>query len=282
MRLRGRCLLALVSLALTVGVTVAAWPLLADSLDDALERSRGARWSLFALSWLSFCAAALGSAAVWRYALNRAGASLGIVDASVRYGVGCLVNSLAPAHLGDAVRGALLVQALPPGHRHRIFGALGIVQLARLGALAVMLTGAFVGLAAAGALLVALGLGAVAMRSARIAALAVLAPSAKVLAVAGIAAALSVEDPIKCALAIVPALQLAALLALTPANLGMAVAAAAAALQSQGMSAGEAVSIGIVLHAVETAAGLSVGVMSGLVLAVSHIAPAPRLSVRPA
>jgi hypothetical protein len=75
-----------------VGVTAAAWPVVAASLDDALERSSEARWSLLALSWLSFCAAA-----VWRYALNRAGASLGIVDAGAPYGVGCLVNSLAPA-----------------------------------------------------------------------------------------------------------------------------------------------------------------------------------------
>jgi hypothetical protein len=97
MCVRDRCLLPLLSLAVTVGVTAAAWPVVAASLDDALERSSEARWSLLALSWLSFCAAALGSAAVWRYALNRAGASLGIVDAGAPYGVGCLVNSLAPA-----------------------------------------------------------------------------------------------------------------------------------------------------------------------------------------
>jgi hypothetical protein len=145
-----------------------------------------------------------------------------------------------------------------------------------------MLAASFVGLLAGGAILTALAAGAVVMRSARIGTLALLAPSAKAVAVAGVAASLGVEDPVRCALAIVPALELAALLALTPANLGLAVAAAAMALQAQGMSASEAVSVGIVLHAVETAAGVTVGVMSGLVLAVSHLAPAPKLVLKPA
>jgi hypothetical protein len=80
--------------------------------------------------------------------------------------------------------------------------------------------------------------------------------------------ALDAPLPIGAALAIVPALELAALLPLTPANIGLASAAAAVALHARGLPMSEAVQAGIVLHVVETAAGIAYGTVSALLCVV--------------
>jgi hypothetical protein len=77
--------------------------------------------------------------------------------------------------------------------------------------------------------------------------------------------ALNVPSPIRAALAVVPALELAALLPLTPANIGLA---SAAALHARGLATPEALQVGMVLHVVETAAGIAYGTVSALLCLV--------------
>jgi hypothetical protein len=91
---------------------------------------------------------------------------------------------------------------------------------------------------------------------------------AKVAAVATVLTALNVPSPMRAALAVVPALELAALLPLTPANIGLASAAAAVALHTRGLATPEAVQAGIVLHVVETAAGIAYGTVSAVLCLV--------------
>ena len=64
--------------------------------------------------WLWVAAAAFGAGLICAGCAWRAATHLpDRVDACARYGVGSLVNSLAPAHAGDAVRLALFAKASP-------------------------------------------------------------------------------------------------------------------------------------------------------------------------
>lgn len=65
----------------------------------------------------SFAAGVMCSACAWRCALRMCGASISRLDSGVRYGVGSLVNSLLPGHLGGAVRLALFSRALASDKR---------------------------------------------------------------------------------------------------------------------------------------------------------------------
>jgi hypothetical protein len=197
--------------------------------------------------------------------LSSAGGRLGRVDACARYGVGTLINSFAPAHLGDVARTALLLEALPRGRRRRIvtcFGAIQATRIATLGglALAAMLPAE---LAALTLLPLAVVFG-VWRGASRLVMLSLVSSLAKVAAVATVLFALDVSSPIRSALAVVPALELAALLPLTPANIGLASAAAAVALHARGLATSDAVQAGIVLHAIQTGAGVAYGTVSAL------------------
>ncbi len=99
--------------------------------------------------------------------------------------------------------------------------------------------------------------------TAQLVCLAFLSPMAKAAAIAVVLAGLDVGSPLD-ALAVVPALELAALIPLTPGNVGVAGAAASGALYAQGLPMSTAVQAGLVLHAVETAAGLTYGTASAL------------------
>jgi hypothetical protein len=177
--------------------------------------------------------------------------------------VGSLVNSFVPAKAGDAVRIGLLLEALPRGRRKRIAGCFVTVQVARAMVLAA--------LAAAAALPWTLPLSACALvvlrrRTRGLFGLSALAPVAKLSAAALDLCAVDVADPLRAAATVVPALELAALLPLTPGNVGVATTAVALALQARGIPTPEAVSAGIVLHAVETAAGICYGAASTLTM----------------
>ena len=110
---------------------------------------------------------------------------------------------------------------------------------------------------------VALVVAALSRGTAQLVCLAFLSPMAKAAAIAVVLAGLDVGSP-RHALAVVPALELAALLPLTPGNVGVAGAAASGALYAQGLPMSTAVQAGLVLHAVETAAGLTYGTASAL------------------
>jgi hypothetical protein len=91
--------------------------------------------------------------------------------------------------------------------------------------------------------------------------------AARVGAAACCCAALGVAHPIAAGLVIVPALEVATLVPLLPANLGVTSAAVTLALQHHHVALTAALSSGIALHAVETLAGVSFGVVGTLAVA---------------
>lgn len=264
--LRRRVLLSVSCLILAGLSAVAVRSLIDRPLSEAADGLAGMAPEYVLLAATMFALAPLFCGLAWHQAILLAGGRLGRVDACTRYGVGSLVNSVAPAHLGDVVRAVLLLERLPPGSRGGILPWFGVIQGARLAALAALTIAALLpgplallALAApAGALLVT------ARRSARLALFAFLAPFAKAAAIAVVLQGLGVGSP-RDALVVVPALELAALLPLTPGNIGVAGAAAAGALHAQGLPISEAVQAGLVLHAIETAAGLVYGTGATLV-----------------
>ena len=263
---RRQVLLSAACLALAGVATIALWPLVGPAVAHAAEGLGRIRPELLILSGALFAAAPVFCGLAWRHAILRAGGEVGRVDACARYGVGSLVNSVAPAHLGDIVRAVLLLEKLPAGGRRRIVPWFGVIQGARLAALAALALAAalpglliFLVLLLPGALVVAtLGRG-----TTRLICLAFLSPLAKAAAIAVVLVGLDVGSPLD-ALAVVPALELAALIPLTPGNVGVAGAAASGALYAQGLPMSTAVQAGLVLHAVETAAGLTYGTASAL------------------
>lgn len=268
-RLGRRALLSLSGLAVAIAAGIAAWPIIQPPLSEAAKAAARGDARVLVLAGLLFAAVPAGCGLMWQHAIRRAGGRLGRVDACARYGVGSLINSFAPAHLGDVARTALLLKALPPGGRRRIvtcFGAIQATRIATLGGLALAAT-----LPAELAALTFVPLAAVlgVWRSAsRLVMLSLASSLAKVAAVATVLVALDVPSPIRAAVAVVPALELAALLPLTPANIGLASAAAAVALHACGLATSEAVQAGIVIHVVETAAGVAYGTVSALLCLV--------------
>jgi uncharacterized membrane protein YbhN (UPF0104 family) len=243
-------------------------------------------------------------AGAWRVALAACGARLSRSQVCARYGIGSLVNTIAPLRLGDAVRVALFARALE--RRDKVWavsGALGAIEVARICCIAVLVAvasalGALplwpaLGLAAlvGGAILLA----AVAPRHRRLGtkvtnllaatrellrsparAVALLgfvavATVSRVLAAVSVCAALNIRAPLVAGVLIVAALDLSGQIPLTPGNFGIASGTVAVALASRGIGLDEALTAGIALQAVETAAGLSFGAVGALLLAeISH------------
>jgi uncharacterized membrane protein YbhN (UPF0104 family) len=103
--------------------------------------------------------------------------------------------------------------------------------------------------------------------------------AAKVAATTAVVAALGIDNPLRAALVIVPAVELAAILPLTPGNVGIASAAVALALGSQGVESKTALSAGIAFGAVELLTGLVVGAAGALALAGPLVRPYVRVAV---
>ena len=126
-------------LALFVGsiaalVALAATPqLLGDRVARGLRRARGAAASWLWLAGFGFGASLLASASGWASALTRCGGTTTRTDAAARYCTGSLVNAVAPARLGSAVRFALFARVLPSEGRLWTAGgiatSLGAVRL---------------------------------------------------------------------------------------------------------------------------------------------------------
>lgn len=298
-----------VSVALLAALAaVAATPQLGGArVGRALDELAGAKPGWLWLAAVGFLAGSFCAAAAWRSALVACGGRLDRVDAAARYGIGALVNSFAPARLGDAVRIGLFSRALQ--NRERLWTA-GSVWAAVAATRALVLAVLVVVASASGAMPV-LPVLALAGGVAALVALSVLArgrastsrfahvfdafralicsprdaarvigwvagqTTARVLAAAAVAASLGVGDPLAAALLIVPALELAGLLPLTPGNLGITSGAVAVALRARGIDLTTALSTGIAFHAVETIAGVAFGLAGGLLL-VGYPSPAVR------
>jgi uncharacterized membrane protein YbhN (UPF0104 family) len=242
---------------------------LGHQLRVAELRAEAADRTLLALSIVAFALAPIATGAAWRAALRAAGGRLGVVDACARYGVGSLVNSVTPLRIGDFVRMALFARALPHGLALRGLGAFLALKLARLASLLGL---AGIGLSdlrldAAGAFC---AIGAIvlarARRSLSLVVLIAASTAARIGAIALVLAAMGVTSPLPLACAIVPALALAGILPLTPGNVGVAGAAVALSLRASGVGLSDGVPVGIVLHAAESIAGVTIGFASAFVL----------------
>jgi uncharacterized membrane protein YbhN (UPF0104 family) len=254
------------------------------------------RWLLAAGA--AFVAGLLCSAAAWRSGLRACGSVAGYTDVSARYAVGSLVNAVAPAHLGGAVRLALLSQTLPG--RDRLWRAGGIGALVA-GARALALAGLVVIAALWGeiplwpapvmgaavllglALLLTLGPRATGRLGSLLEVFRMLRKSpregagllgwigvsfaARLAAAAAIAAALGLPAPVWSAFVLVTAIALAGIIPLTPGNFGAGAGAATLALHGTGIGVGTSLAAGVAFQAVETVAGMGVGLLGAAVIA---------------
>ncbi len=279
---------------------VAAMPqLLRDRVATALDAISGASpmWL-----WLGGACFALGfvcTVAAWRAAFAAVGAGICPLQAGARLGIGCLVNSFAPAKLGDAVKVALCARAIDaPGRMWTAGGVYAALAAARTLALAALVVVASI----VGALpwwpvlvlcgmVAALAVGAqlsqrlrshkrvaqivagfAALERSPRAAVAVMSwtlgmVATRVCATAAVAVALGIPHPFVAALLILPALDLASALPLTPGSIGIGSGAVAVALASRGIGMGQALAVGLAIQAIETLVSLAAGTLGGLYLA---------------
>jgi len=258
---------------------------------------------------IAFAGTSMCGALAWRGALRASGTPLPLMDASARYAVGCGVNAVAPAHVGSALRVALFGR-VTNGGCWTVSGAAAAVGVTR-----VVWLGVLVAIGSAGGVLplwplfaisaIVGGACAVGVLSRRIslpvrieqlltafrslaasprdlaivAGWALAGAAMKVGAATAVVAALGIDNPLRAALVLVPAVELAAVLPVTPGNVGLASAAVALALGSQGVEAKTALSAGIAFGAVELLTGVVVGAGGALALAGPWVRPYLRVAV---
>ena len=101
----------------------------------------------------------------------------------------------------------------------------------------------------------------------------------KVAATAAVVAALGIDNPLRAALVIVPAVELAAILTVTPGSVGIASAAVALALGSQGVESKVALSAGIAFGAVELLTEIIIGAAGARARAGPCVRPYVRVAI---
>jgi len=283
--------------------------LFGDRVGEAVSGLGAADPASLWIAGLAFAGTSLCGALAWRAALRASGSPLPVVDASARYAIGCGVNAIAPAHVGSALRVALFGR-VTNGGCWTVGGAaaaVGVTRVVWLGALIatgsaggvlprwpLLVIGAIVAGAAVAAVVsrrvslpARLDQTLVAFRSllasprdlAIVAGWALAGAAAKVAATTAVVAALGIDNPLRAALVIVPAVELAAILPLTPGNVGIASAAVALALGSQGVESKTALSAGIAFGAVELLTGMVIGAAGALALAGPWVRPYVRVAV---
>jgi uncharacterized membrane protein YbhN (UPF0104 family) len=247
---------------------------------------------------VAFSVGLLSSAAAWRAGLRACGGGAGFTEVSARYAIGSLVNSLAPAHLGGAVRLGLLSRTLPG--KERIWRAGGVsasIAAARTLALAVLVVAAaaighvplwpapLLAIAVLGALGIAVrtssraagrlrsllevfnGIARSPRAGATLFAWVGCSYAARLAGASAIALALGVHRPVFVAIVLIAAMALSGLLPLTPGNFGAGAGAATLALHGTGVGVGAALALGVAFQAVETFVGMTLGCGGAAVLA---------------
>ena len=283
--------------------------LFGDRVSEAVSGLGAADPGLLWAAGIAFAGTSLAGALAWRAALRATGTPLPLVDASARYAVGCGVNAIAPAHVGSALRVALFGR-VTKGGCWTVSGAAAAVGVTR-----VVWLGALIAIGSAGGVLplwplfaiaaIVAGAFAVGVLSRRmslpvkieqllaafrslaasprdlaiVAGWALAGAAAKVGAATAVVAAMGIDNPLRAALVLVPAVELAAILPITPGNVGLASAAVALALGSQGVDAKTALSAGIAFGAVELLTGMVIGAAGGLALAGPWVRPYARVAV---
>ena len=294
---RRRYALGLGALVLA-GVALAATRIGRGAFDGAIASLADARPGWLVLAAVAFGAGLLCSAAAWRAGLGACGGGAGYGDVSARYAVGSLVNAVAPAHLGGAVRLGLMSQTLTGEDRvWRAGGIGGVVAAARTLALALLVLAA----AAWGriplwpapvlilvvAALVAVGVRLSHRTSGRVGSLLevfrsfrscpwritrvfawiFVALGWRVAAGTAVVVAMGVGRPLFVALVLLAAFALSGLLPLTPGNFGAGAGMATLALHGAGVAVGPSLATGVAFQAVETFAGVALGIAGATMLA---------------
>jgi uncharacterized membrane protein YbhN (UPF0104 family) len=293
-----RIVASIVALAALVGVA-ASPQLLGPKVNEALASLAGADPRLLGIAAAAVVCSFLSSASAWRAALAAAGGRISLPQAAARIGIGSLVNTLAPAKLGDAVKVALCSKVIDGPDRlwtaGGVYAGLGAAHALAVAALVVVAsaTGAAPlwpvfalcgAVAAIGGVALSstrwrrhhriahlLGGFASLARSPRTAAVVMAwtaaASLAKLCAAGAAAAALGLPSPFLTALVIVLAMDLSSTIPVTPGNVGVGSGAAALALQSRGIAVGDAIGVGLTLQALHTAVSVVAGTAGGLYLA---------------
>ncbi len=309
LELRAQHVLA-AGLSLGLLAFIAASPLLfGDQVRGGLAGLHDAAPIWLWVAALCFVLSLVVSGTAWRASLRSCGGSIGVTDASARYGLGCLVNTLVPVKVGTALRVALYSRALPCEGRLWTAGGIctviGTAQTFWLMILVAIAAAAGVlpawPLLVLGGALLAAGIAVWVARHSRpvrrfahvldafraigtsprtaatLLAWTGAATVARIGAGAALAAAFGLPKPLAIAFLIVPAVELASFLPLTPANIGVAAAAVVFALRTQGIEGDVALATGIAFNAVETVSSLTFGAAGGLYLAAGSSRVRPRL-----
>jgi len=295
-----RSKLALSAVALLALVAVAATPgLLGGRVSSAFAALAGAEWHWLVVGGAGFVLSFVCTVGAWRSALGAAGGRIGSCRAAASIGVGALVNSFAPAKLGDAVKVALCARSIDaPGRIWTAGGVYAALAAARSLTLAALLvvasaTGAmplwpvFALCGTVAALAVAAAYSGRLRRHPRIAKVlagfAALERSprgiatvlgwtvgmvlARLGATMAVAAALDLPHPVLAALVILPALDVASAFPLTPGSIGVGSGAVAVALAGRGIGMPQALGVGFAIQALETIVSMAAGATGALYLA---------------
>jgi uncharacterized membrane protein YbhN (UPF0104 family) len=285
---------ALVALAVVAALAV----FLHRHVGLALSALAGGNPHWLLLAVVGFATAFLATVGAWHAAFAAAGARIAPHEAAARLGVGALVNAVAPAKLGDAVKVALCSRALegprPLWTGGGVYAALAAARSLALAALVVAasLAGALPLWPVALLCCVAAGLVLVARSSERwrshprltqlLEGMSSLARSprtaltivgwslveqlTKLLAAVAVARAFALPHPVLAALLILPALELTGVFPLTPGSFGIGSGAVAVALSSQGIGMTQALAVGLAIQTLETAVSLTAGSVGALYL----------------
>jgi uncharacterized membrane protein YbhN (UPF0104 family) len=298
-----RTQLVISAFALAVLGAVAMTPgLLGGRVSQAIATLGGANQGWLLLAIVGFVGAFACTVGAWRAGFAAAGGKISTQRAAAGLGVGSMVNSFAPAKLGDAVKIALLSRAIDaPGRLWKGGGVYAALAAARSLALALLvvvasITGAvplwpvFVLCGLVAALAVAGSLSGRVRRHPRIAQVlegfASLERSPRALATVlgwtlgmvacrlgatvAVAAALGLPHPLLAALLILPALDVASAFPITPGSIGIGSGAVAVALAGRGIGMPMALGTGFAMQALETMVSISAGSLGALYLAGEH------------
>jgi uncharacterized membrane protein YbhN (UPF0104 family) len=290
--------------ALAVLGAVALTPgLLGGRVASAFSALGGANQGWLLLAIIGFVGAFACTVGAWRAGFAAAGGEISAKRAAAGLGIGQMVNSFAPAKLGDAVKIALLSRAIDaPGRLWTGGGVYAALAAARSLALALLvvvasITGAvplwpvFALCAMVAALAVAGSLSGRVRRHPRIAQVlagfAALQRSPRALATVlgwtlgmvafrlaatvAVAAALGIPHPLLAALLILPALDVASAFPITPGSIGIGSGAVAVALAGRGIAMPQALGTGFAMQALETLVSISAGSLGALYLANEHV-----------
>jgi uncharacterized membrane protein YbhN (UPF0104 family) len=291
----GVALAALGTVAMTPG-------LLGGRVASAVSVLGGANQNWLLLAIVGFVGAFACTVGAWRAGFAAAGGVVCPKRAAAGLGIGSMVNSFAPAKLGDAVKVALLSRAIEgPGRLWTGGGVYAALAAARSLALALLvvvasITGAVplwpvFALCAMVAVLAVVGaLSGRVRRHPRIAQVlegfAALERSPRALATVlawtlgmvacrlgatvAVSAALGLPHPLLAALLILPALDVASAFPITPGSIGIGSGAVAVALAGRGIAIPQALGTGFAMQALETLVSITAGSMGALYLASEH------------